>query len=191
MEQGEKLDLPRLRIPAPSQQRGTRAAPKGFVRRGAGVLAMLMMRERRPAFRTLEGWARSVLLEAGAVHECEEHGWARDRTDSHARDRAVLIARQDPPPASLGTGCRRCSQCGGYDRRHLPGVLAPRNEHSIREGFAPSLGRSPAPPRPCPCPARCRVLRRKRKPVAVGRPRFGKKRCSIQANRFKPWPAEA
>src|SRR6202049_2666479 len=40
----------------------------------------------------------------------------------------------------------------------------PRNEHSIREGSAPSPGRSPAPPRPCPCPARGRVLRRKRKP---------------------------
>jgi hypothetical protein len=59
---------------------------------------MLMTRERRPAIRTIEGWARSVLIEAGAIHECEEHGWAKDRADPHARDRALLVARQDPPP---------------------------------------------------------------------------------------------
>ena len=59
---------------------------------------MLMMKERRPAFRTIEGWARSVLLEAGAVRECEEHGWMRDRADPHARERALLVARRDPPP---------------------------------------------------------------------------------------------
>jgi hypothetical protein len=50
---------------------------------------MLMRKERRPAFRTIEGWARSVLIEAGAIHECEEHGWAKDRADPHARDRAL------------------------------------------------------------------------------------------------------
>jgi hypothetical protein len=58
---------------------------------------MLIMRERRPAFRTIDGWARSVLLEAGAIRECEEHGWAQDRADPHARERAFLVARQDPP----------------------------------------------------------------------------------------------
>jgi hypothetical protein len=58
---------------------------------------MLMMKERRPAIRTLEGWARSVLLEAGAIRECEEHGWMKDRADPHARDRAFDIARRDPP----------------------------------------------------------------------------------------------
>ena len=59
---------------------------------------MLMMKERRPAFRTTEGWARSVLLDAGAIRECEEHGWMRDRSDPHAREHALLVARQDPPP---------------------------------------------------------------------------------------------
>jgi hypothetical protein len=60
---------------------------------------MLMTKERRPAsFRTIEGWARSVLIEAGAIRECEEHGWAKDRADPHARDHALDIARQDPPP---------------------------------------------------------------------------------------------
>jgi hypothetical protein len=63
-----------------------------------GTIAMLVMKERRPAFRTIEGWARSVLLDAGAIRECEEHGWAKDRADPHARDRALDMARQDPPP---------------------------------------------------------------------------------------------
>jgi hypothetical protein len=59
---------------------------------------MLMTTERRPAIRTLRGWAISVLQEAGAVHECEEHGWMRDRSDPHARERAVEAARHDSPP---------------------------------------------------------------------------------------------
>ncbi|MCK1326337.1 hypothetical protein IVA94_36845 [Bradyrhizobium sp. 156] len=58
---------------------------------------MLMTKERRPTIRTLRGWAISVLQEAGAIHECEEHGWARDRADPHAYERAVAIASQDPP----------------------------------------------------------------------------------------------
>ena len=58
---------------------------------------MLMTRERRPAFRTIEGWARGVLLEADAIRECETHGWTQDRADPHARERALLIAREEPP----------------------------------------------------------------------------------------------
>ncbi|MDA9483080.1 hypothetical protein XI07_13800 [Bradyrhizobium sp. CCBAU 11445] len=58
---------------------------------------MLMMKERRPAIRTLRGWAINVLQEAGAIHECEEHGWAKDRADPHAHERAIELARQDPP----------------------------------------------------------------------------------------------
>ena len=58
---------------------------------------MLMTRERRPAIRTLRGWAIGVLQEAGAIRECEEHGWMQDRADPHARERAFDIARQDPP----------------------------------------------------------------------------------------------
>jgi hypothetical protein len=58
---------------------------------------MLMTKERRPAIRTLCGWAISVLNEVGAILECEEHGWAQDRADPHARERAILIARQYPP----------------------------------------------------------------------------------------------
>ncbi|UGY05750.1 hypothetical protein [Bradyrhizobium quebecense] len=58
---------------------------------------MLMTRERRPTIRTLRGWAIQVLQEAGAIRECEEHGWMQDRADPHARERAFDIAREDPP----------------------------------------------------------------------------------------------
>jgi hypothetical protein len=57
---------------------------------------MLMTKEKRPAIRTLRGWAINVLLEAGAIRECEEHGWMQDRADPDARHRALDIARQDP-----------------------------------------------------------------------------------------------
>ena len=42
-----------------------------------------------------QGWAISVLQEAGAVRECETQGWMQDRADPHAR--ALTIAREDPP----------------------------------------------------------------------------------------------
>jgi hypothetical protein len=58
---------------------------------------MLMTKERRPPIRTLRGWAITILNEAGAVRECEEHGWMQDRADPHARERAFDIARRDPP----------------------------------------------------------------------------------------------
>jgi hypothetical protein len=50
---------------------------------------MLVIKERRAAIRTLQGWAISVLVEAGAISECEEHGWMKDRGDPHARERAL------------------------------------------------------------------------------------------------------
>lgn len=58
---------------------------------------MLMTKHRRPEIRTLRGWALAVMQEAGAIHECEEHGWAQDRADPHALERAFDIARLDPP----------------------------------------------------------------------------------------------
>ncbi|MGY4334956.1 hypothetical protein ACVWWG_009424 [Bradyrhizobium sp. LB7.2] len=65
---------------------------------------MLMTKERPRAIRTLRGWAIHVLQEAGAIHECEEHGWARDRADPHARERAVDLARQHPPAGVSAAG---------------------------------------------------------------------------------------
>ncbi len=58
---------------------------------------MLLTKERRPAIRTLRGWAISVLQEAGAIRECQEHGWMQDSADPHARERVFNIARRDPP----------------------------------------------------------------------------------------------
>ena len=58
---------------------------------------MLMAKEKRPAIRTLQGWAISVLQEASAIRECEEHAWMVDRGDPDARERAFDVARLDPP----------------------------------------------------------------------------------------------
>lgn len=84
---------------------------------------MLMTRERRPATRTLRGWTIQVLQEAGAIRECEEHGWMQDRADPHARERALDMARGDPPAGvssdaaaaevrdvltSIGDSCPEC-----------------------------------------------------------------------------------
>jgi hypothetical protein len=84
---------------------------------------MLRTFERRPAIRTLRGWAISVLKDAGAIHECEEHGWMHDRADPHARERAFDVARRDPPAGvssqaaavaiaevldSMGDNCPEC-----------------------------------------------------------------------------------
>jgi hypothetical protein len=65
--------------------------------RRSGAISMLMTSERRPAIRTIRGWAIDVLQNAGAIRECEEHGWMQDRADPHAWERAIDIAREDPP----------------------------------------------------------------------------------------------
>jgi len=84
---------------------------------------MLMTKDRQRRSQTLRGWAISVLLEAGAIRECEEHGWMKDRADPHAREHAISIAGQDLPPglsvedainevtdilASIGDTCPEC-----------------------------------------------------------------------------------
>ena len=62
---------------------------------------MLMMKQRRPTIRTLRGWAISVLQDAGAIRECEEHGWMQDRADPHAHERAFASPARIRPRASL------------------------------------------------------------------------------------------
>ena len=56
----------------------------------------MLTRERRPNFKAVDRWATRVLLEAGAIHECDAHGWAKDRADPHAREMAESIAREHP-----------------------------------------------------------------------------------------------
>ena len=84
----------------------------------------MMLVPKRQAIRTLKGWAISILREAGAIREYEEHGWMIDRADPQAHDRAFDIARRDPPPGispkaaavviaevleSIGDTCPKCS----------------------------------------------------------------------------------
>jgi hypothetical protein len=59
--------------------------------RDARRVKVLMLKEKRSAFRIIEGWAISILLDASAICECEEHGWM---TDPQATQRAIEIARQ-------------------------------------------------------------------------------------------------
>jgi hypothetical protein len=85
---------------------------------------------RRPAVRMLRGWAISVLQEAGAIRECEEHGWMQDRADPHAHERAFDIARQDTRRLSdqvrdvldsIGDTCPKCpSEAGWTDSSVTP-----------------------------------------------------------------------
>jgi hypothetical protein len=85
---------------------------------------MLMTKKRRPPIPSLRGWAISVLQGARAIRECEEHGWMQDRADPHARERALVAARRDPPAdissdkavaavadvlTSIGDTCPECS----------------------------------------------------------------------------------
>lgn len=56
----------------------------------------MLTSERRPDFKTVDRWAIQVLQQAGAIHECDQHGWAKDRTDPHARAEALRSARDEP-----------------------------------------------------------------------------------------------
>jgi hypothetical protein len=58
---------------------------------------MVITKERKPVIRSLRGWAIDALQDAGAIRECQQHGWMRDSADPHARDRAFDIARDNPP----------------------------------------------------------------------------------------------
>ena len=98
---------------------------------------MLMTKERRPAIRTLRGWAIEVLHEAGAIHECEEHGWAKDRADPHARERAFYIAHQDPPTGfRRRTPSRKSARCS--TRSVIPALNARRRHRPPQLNMVPA-----------------------------------------------------
>jgi hypothetical protein len=46
---------------------------------------MLYVTERKRPIRTLRGWAISTLQDAGAIRQCEYHGWLVDCADLSAR----------------------------------------------------------------------------------------------------------
>jgi hypothetical protein len=62
-------------------------------------------RPSRPAFRTLAGWALSILVEEGAVTECEYHGHRRDRGDPDAVKRARERAWSEPFQGATPEAC--------------------------------------------------------------------------------------
>jgi hypothetical protein len=65
----------------------------------------LPLRVARPAYRTLQGWALGTLIEQHAVRQCEHHGYALDRGDPEAWNRAREIAWHSP---FLGTSPEKC-----------------------------------------------------------------------------------
>jgi hypothetical protein len=90
---------------------------------------VLTMKKRRPALGTHRGWAIGVLQGGGAIRECEDHGWMRDRGDPHAREQAIDVARNDPPAGvspdeavaemrdvldSIGDTCPECQPDADY-----------------------------------------------------------------------------
>jgi hypothetical protein len=60
----------------------------------------LALQSPRPAYRTLDGWALGLLIEHGAVTECDHHGHRRDRSDPEAWNRAREEAWQNPFPGT-------------------------------------------------------------------------------------------
>jgi hypothetical protein len=60
---------------------------------------------RRPAYRTLEGWALGVLIAQQAVTECEHHGHRQDRADPDAWNRAREEAWRNPFPGATPEAC--------------------------------------------------------------------------------------
>jgi hypothetical protein len=79
---------------------------------------------RRPAVRRLRSWAISV-LEAGSIRECEEHGWMQDNAKPHSRERALVVACQDPPfTVSPDEAVAAVKDVLDLDWRYLPRVPA-------------------------------------------------------------------
>lgn len=127
---------------------------------------MLATKKPRSSIRMLDRWAISILMEAGAIQECEEHGWKTDRADPHARQRAFesarlvrLAYRRTQPPERLQkhwirsvTSVRsaRLGEPAFHSRaRGAPGMPCPRcnssdagEEPRMPEGFETSYDKN-------------------------------------------------
>src|ERR1700744_1535556 len=77
-------------IPNPCPVLSAQLGAKGFVL--AEDFTMLMVRVKRPATRPLRGWAISVMHEAGAIKECEEHSWMQEATALPGNEVALRVA---------------------------------------------------------------------------------------------------
>ena len=60
---------------------------------------------RRPVYRTLQGWALGILIDQGAVVECDYHGHRIDRADPDAWNRAREEAWRNPFPGANPQAC--------------------------------------------------------------------------------------
>ena len=60
---------------------------------------------KRPAYRTLSGWALGVLVEQHAITECDHHGHRRSRSDPDAWNRAREEAWRNPFPGANPEAC--------------------------------------------------------------------------------------
>ena len=72
---------------------------------------LYVIERKRPIIRTLRGWAISTLQDAGAIRQCEYHGWLVDCADPNARERGLEIAQTYQPtslPVVLSPKCWTC-----------------------------------------------------------------------------------
>jgi hypothetical protein len=63
--------------------------------------------EKTTRFQDCARWATRILLEAGAIHECDQHGWAKDRADPIAGKRRCGSRGQPVARIVFGGGGRR------------------------------------------------------------------------------------
>jgi len=106
--------------------------------------AMLITYDQRRMARTLQGWAVSVLLEAGVVRECEEHGWMPDRTDPMRESvpstgSAAALERLRPSRCSTimnapspDQALIHCAQCGAWPMALAPNEIKDSRRLSFR-----------------------------------------------------------
>src|SRR5713226_1637675 len=99
-----------------------------------------------------EGWATCVLLEAGAIRECEEHGWMKDRADSDGgRARAISCqAKADPALPFQPIGCGRACLLRTQLPRSVPTCWLLRRQGPARCATERYSGRAADQIRPCP-----------------------------------------
>jgi hypothetical protein len=119
---------------------------------------MLSTKEKRPSIRTLRRWSVGVLQEAGAIRECQDHGWMQDRAGPHAREHAIDIARSHPPPGlpaeaavaevrevldSIGDSCRNARLSDGGPERYFLLLYLAAGLADVLDGLL-HCGRGPA-----------------------------------------------